>query len=105
MHFRSYKNSEEIMNQYIIMDLDRDNCATAIKEIKEGEQINLNQVTLRLNESIKRGHKFAIKDIQKGNYVRKYGKIIGITTEKIKQGDWIHTHNLKSKYLEEVNNE
>lgn len=42
------------------------------------------------------GHKVAIKDIKKGEQVIKYGFPIGLATEEIKQGDAVHTHNLKT---------
>ena len=46
------------------------------------------------------GHKFALSDIKKGELIFKYGEIIGIATKEIMKGDWIHTHNVKSAYLE-----
>jgi altronate dehydratase len=48
------------------------------------------------------GHKIALTDIKKGGLVKKYGQAIGFATEDIKKGDWIHIHNLTSKYLKEV---
>ena len=48
------------------------------------------------NSSVKLGHKIALKEIDKGEYVFKYGHIIGKATQDIKQGEWIHTHNLAS---------
>ena len=41
------------------------------------------------------GHKFALKDINVGETVIKYGQIIGRATKNIKKGDWVHTHNVK----------
>ena len=42
------------------------------------------------------GHKYALKDISKGETVVKYGQIIGRATTNIKRGEWVHTHNVKS---------
>ena len=42
------------------------------------------------------GHKFALKDIKKGDFIIKYGEVIGRAKENIKKGDWVHTHNVKS---------
>lgn len=42
------------------------------------------------------GHKRALRDIDKGSSVIKYGYPIGRTTETIKAGDTVHTHNLKT---------
>ena len=43
-----------------------------------------------------RGHKVALKPIARGEYVIKYGYPIGIATQDIKKGEWIHSHNLKT---------
>ena len=53
-------------------------------------------VVIDSNSDIKLGHKIALKDIHKGEYVLKYGHIIGKATQDIKKGEWIHTHNLVS---------
>ena len=60
-------------------------------------------VVIDPNSDIKVGHKIALKDIHKGECVLKYGHIIGKATQDIKQGEWIHTHNLKSQLDEKVN--
>ena len=59
-------------------------------------------VNLVGNETIPAGHKFALKDIKKGEYVIKYGEIIGRATADIKTGEWVHTHNVKSHLDEKV---
>ena len=43
-----------------------------------------------------------MRDIAKGEYVIKYGEIIGRATEDIKKGEWAHTHNVKSHLDENV---
>lgn len=40
------------------------------------------------------GHKFALKRILCGEKVVKYGNPIGVATEDILPGEWIHSHNL-----------
>ena len=59
-------------------------------------------VCLDGNDSIPAGHKYALCDIQKGEYVIKYGEIIGRATADIKAGEWVHTHNVKSHLDENV---
>ena len=54
------------------------------------------EVVLVSNGEIKAGHKIALCDIKQGEYVFKYGQIIGKATKDIKQGEWIHSHNIKS---------
>lgn len=53
-------------------------------------------VYLREKNGIPAGHKFALKDIKKGDFVIKYGEIIGRATQDIKRGESVHSHNLKS---------
>lgn len=59
-------------------------------------------ITLTGKGEIPAGHKYAIKEIKQGEYVIKYGEIIGRATCDIKVGDWVHTHNVKSHLDEEV---
>lgn len=42
------------------------------------------------------GHKYAITDILKGEYIIKYGNPIGHAVKDIKKGDHVHTHNMKT---------
>lgn len=53
-------------------------------------------VALTSNTEIPAGHKMAITDIPKGSEVIKYGYPIGLASEDIHVGDWVHTHNLKT---------
>ncbi|MBQ8321779.1 MAG: altronate dehydratase [Clostridia bacterium] len=42
------------------------------------------------------GHKYALRDIKCGENIIKYGNPIGHATEDIKQGEHVHTHNVKT---------
>ncbi len=42
------------------------------------------------------GHKYALRDIKKGEAVIKYGNPIGIATADIGKGEHVHTHNVKT---------
>ena len=87
---------------YIIMN-DDDNCATSLADLDEGTEIILEDNSkINLLNKIPLGHKFALQDIDKDTKIIKYGQIIGKATQEIKIGDWIHTHNIKSAYLESV---
>ncbi len=46
--------------------------------------------------SLENGHKYALKDIAKGEKVIKYGYPIGIASKDINEGEHIHSHNLKT---------
>lgn len=57
-------------------------------------------VVIHPNDNVKvnleNGHKYAVKDITRGEAVIKYGFPIGVATEDIKTDAHIHTHNLKT---------
>ncbi len=59
-------------------------------------------ITLSGKGEIPAGHKFALRDIPKGEYVIKYGEIIGRASRDIQAGEWVHTHNVKSHLDENV---
>lgn len=86
-------------NKYIIIN-SKDNCAIALEDIPQDTKIELKDKIIKINHNISLGHKFAINNIEKEDYIIKYGEIIGIATESISEGDWIHTHNIKSTYFE-----
>ncbi len=45
---------------------------------------------------VSNGHKYAVRDIAKGENIIKYGQPIGHATTDIKAGDHVHSHNLKT---------
>lgn len=59
-------------------------------------------VLLEGNDEIPSGHKQALKDIKAGEFVIKYGNVIGRATKDIKKGEWVHSHNLKSHLDEDT---
>ena len=59
-------------------------------------------VCLDGSESIPAGHKYALRPIAKGEYVIKYGEIIGRATQDIQAREWVHTHNVQSHLDENV---
>ena len=73
-----------------------DNVAVAIETIGFGECVETGGETVRANMEIPAGHKIALADIGEGEAVVKYGCPIGLAGEKIKKGDWIHVHNIRT---------
>lgn len=74
---------------------EKDNVAVAIETIPEGSRIEASDSVIA-REEIPAGHKVALKEIQEGEQVIKYGCPIGIAKEEIPEGGWIHTHNIKT---------
>lgn len=79
-----------------------DNVIIALRDYKKDEVIDLEDAKITLLEDINRGHKIAIKNINKGENVVKYGLPIGYALEDIKVGSWVHTHNTKTN-LKDLN--
>lgn len=73
-----------------------DNVAVALRPIAKGETLQAGGYRVTVREEIPQGHKAALKPIAAGSDVIKYGFRIGIATEDIPAGGWIHVHNLKT---------
>ncbi len=77
-----------------------DDVATALSELQRGATITVASGamtrTVTLQEPIRIGHKFAVRDLAKGLRIRKYGELIGRTTQPIAAGAWVHDHNLET---------
>lgn len=65
-----------------------------MKEIIINEKDNV--IVSLENGIVPMGHKTARFPIKKGEYIIKYGEIIGKSTADIPAGEWVHTHNIKT---------
>jgi altronate dehydratase len=81
------------MKTVLLVDL-LDNVAVATLTIQNGEKIKVGDEIIVANQEIPIGHKVAIKDINKNEYVYKYGVPIGVSNTEIQRGDYVHTHNV-----------
>ncbi|MFW6151075.1 MAG: UxaA family hydrolase [Chloroflexota bacterium] len=84
------------------MLIDRsDNVATALMPLERGHTVETAlddySVSTRLLQDIPFGHKFALKDINRGQPVLKYGEAIGLATTDIRKGEHVHVHNVESQ--------
>lgn len=73
-----------------------DNVFIALKDLPKGHTITLKDKTIHLKDDLKRGHKFAVVPIEKGENIIKYGSPIGHATNTIQVGEHVHTHNTKT---------
>lgn len=71
-----------------------DNLCVAARSLDSGLSIQIADTKITLAQPIKIGHKIAVRPIAKGDKVYKYGQIIGMATQAIRPGEWIHSHNL-----------
>ena len=70
-----------------------DNVAVAIRPLVAGETVA--HVVVR--DDVPAGHKLALRDLEQGEPVVKYGFPIGATTEAVPAGSWVHSHNLRTQ--------
>lgn len=77
-----------------------DDVATAIVDFRKGDVGKFAKdgdlVEISIAENIPKYHKFAVRDIAKGEAVRKYGEMIGVATQSCSKGSHVHEHNLAS---------
>mgnify|MGYP004609159101 CR=1 FL=1 len=86
------------MKRGIIIDK-KDNVGIVLENAESGETIDFGSCEIEATEHIKVFHKQALRDIEIGDSVIKYGQPIGYATHKIKKGDWVHIHNLDAEKL------
>jgi Flp pilus assembly protein CpaB len=77
----------------------RDNVAVALRPLKAGETVTLDDVAITIRRHIAVGHKFAAQAIEKGEIILKYNCPIGTAISRIVSGEYVHTHNVESNYL------
>ena len=87
----------------IIIVNEKDNVATALEMLRTGTEVSADVQgrveKIRVLSDIPMGHKLALRDIEKGESVIKYGEPIGQSTSKISRGEYVHVHNVISHVL------
>ena len=85
--------------QAIVMKA-KDNVCTVVEAVAAGADVGMDiegvPRFIKAVDSIPLGHKLAIRAIQKGDIIVKYGEIIGRATQDIAVGQHVHVHNLES---------
>lgn len=84
------------MMQELIKIHPSDSVAVALQPLTKGSIVDVAGQKVTLLEDVPQGHKFALKDMKESEPVIKYGSPIGVAKEAIKEGAWIHTHNVKT---------
>lgn len=78
----------------------QDNVATAIRDIPAGKAatvgIEEKSMTVKVGQDIPLGHKLALRHIQGGEDILKYGTVIGRAIQDIQPGEHVHVHNVES---------
>jgi transcription elongation GreA/GreB family factor len=88
-----------VKHKAILMNV-KDNVATALTDLAEGETIHVEldsvSVEVTLRQPVEFAHKLALRDIAQGEEVTKYGMPIGKALVPIRAGEWVHVHNCRS---------
>ena len=88
----------------IVID-EKDNVATALEALSAGAEVSVEVQghieKIRLLSDIPMGHKLALRDIEKGEAVVKYGENIGHSISRIRRGEYVHVHNVVSEVRSE----
>lgn len=84
------------MPNVIILDA-TDNVATAIADIPKGTPIDADGLSVTASEDIPFGHKVALKPLESGAVILKYGESIGLALGDIAEGACVHVHNVDSQ--------
>jgi predicted RecA/RadA family phage recombinase len=74
----------------------QDNVAVALCDFSKGDSVEIAGHEVVLKNSIDYGHKFAVKDIHKGEPIIKYAETIGVAGTEIPAGEHVHVHNVQS---------
>ncbi|MFE4707300.1 UxaA family hydrolase [Peribacillus simplex] len=79
----------------------KDSVAVALSEIPANTSVvvkaDLEELVVPILEPIRFGHKFAVKAIEQGADIIKYGEVIGAASAFIPAGAHVHIHNLEGK--------
>lgn len=71
-----------------------DDVAVALAPLPANRTISVDDMSIKLVGDVAFGHKFALRPIEQGEAVRRYGQIIGFATRPIARGEHVHTQNL-----------
>ena len=73
-----------------------DSVVVCLQPKKKGEIIEVDGLSIALNQDTPAGHKVLIKDVNEGEDIIKYGYPIGHARLDLKAGDWVNENNLKT---------
>ncbi len=73
-----------------------DSVVVCLQPKKKGDLIEVDGLSITLNQDTPAGHKVLIKDVAAGEDIIKYGYPIGHALQTMKAGDWVNENNLKT---------
>lgn len=72
----------------------RDNVLVALSDLKKGEVIEHKDLSYQLVSDVPAKHKFVMADLGADSKIFQFGVLVGKTTQPVKKGELLHTHNL-----------
>ncbi|MFJ3486015.1 UxaA family hydrolase [Pseudomonas sp. NPDC090202] len=88
---------------FVVHDADDAVGVVVVEGVKAGQKLTgwvMDQdktLEFMVKSDIPIGHKLAIRDLQEGDTVVKYGVDIGRVIKPIREGEHLHVHNVKTK--------
>jgi predicted RecA/RadA family phage recombinase len=76
-----------------------DNVAVALRALRAGDTVTIDGMQCIVDRDIAVGHKLAARAIAQGEAIIKYNCPIGVATQSIPAGAFVHVHNVASSYL------
>ncbi len=79
-----------------------DNVITALEQLEPGDEVSVDGQVMdfKILDTVPVGHKIACQDIPLGGYIMKFNTHVAKTTEPVKKGNHIHTHNVSDLIAE-----
>lgn len=73
-----------------------DSVFIALSPLSQGEVVTINDKSITIKNDIPFGHKVALRNMNKGENVIKFGYPIGKAKDPILEGEWVHTQNVQT---------
>jgi hypothetical protein len=87
----------------IVVLAEGDNVGVAVREVAPQELArSAKGHSVTAGEAIPLGHKVALVPIQAGAKIVRFGMAVGVATADIGTGALVHVHNVRSQYLDNV---
>ena len=88
------------LDEFVLCLREGDDVGVVKKTLKGGVELGNGKLNIISAATIPAGHKIALKSVNGGMPVKKYGQIIGFAEGDIKQGEHVHSQNLVCKAYE-----
>jgi hypothetical protein len=87
----------------IVVLAEGDNIGVAVREVAARELArSARGHAVSAGEPIPLGHKIALVPIRSGGKIVRFGMAVGVATGDIATGALVHVHNVRSQYLDNV---